>query len=75
MKCLIFVAFLLTVHITYGAQILAIFPLCVTSHFAMFERLMKGLAERGHEVDVVSHFPQKRAIPRYTLKFTNKVAF
>jgi len=32
----------------------------------MQEELMKGLAKRGHQVDVVTHFPQKKPIPNYT---------
>jgi len=32
----------------------------------MSEVLMKGLAAKGHEVVVISHFPQKTPIPNYT---------
>lgn len=32
----------------------------------MYEQLMKGLAQRGHQVDVVSTFPQKKSFPNYT---------
>jgi glucuronosyltransferase len=32
----------------------------------MSEALMKGLAARGHDVVVISHFPQKTLIPNYT---------
>lgn len=46
-------------------NILAIFPQQSKSHFVMFERLLKELAKRGHEVDVVGHFPQKKPLPRY----------
>lgn len=45
-------------------KILGLFPLNSKSHFVMFERLMKALAEKGHEVDVLSHFPLKNTIPR-----------
>ena len=31
----------------------------------MAERLMTSLAERGHEVDVVTHFPLKKPPPNY----------
>ncbi|XP_046736277.1 UDP-glucosyltransferase 2-like [Diprion similis] len=47
-------------------RILGIFPFNGMSHFVMFERVMKGLAERGHQVDVVSHFPLKKPFPNYT---------
>jgi len=49
-----------------GARILGIFPHVAKSHFMMSEVLMKGLASRGHEVVVISHFPQKTLMPNYT---------
>lgn len=32
----------------------------------MFEQLMKGLARKGHQVDVMSTFPLKKPYPNYT---------
>ncbi|KAL0120592.1 hypothetical protein PUN28_008345 [Cardiocondyla obscurior] len=32
----------------------------------MFEKLMKGLAKKGHQVDVVTKFPLKKSYPNYT---------
>lgn len=32
----------------------------------MFEQLMKGLARKGHQIDVVSKFPLKKPYPNYT---------
>ncbi|XP_069671920.1 UDP-glucosyltransferase 2-like [Periplaneta americana] len=49
-----------------GARILALFSLNGRSHFVMFEALLKGLASRGHQVDVVGFFPQKKPVPNYT---------
>ena len=46
-------------------KILGIFPLNAKSHFVMFERLMKNLAEKGHEVDVYSHYPLNKPVPNY----------
>lgn len=46
-------------------RILGIFPLCSRSHEMMFEALMKGLAKRGHQVDVVTHFPVKNPPANY----------
>ena len=46
-------------------RILGIFPFQAKSHFVIFESLMKGLAKKGHEVDVYSHFPLKNPIPNY----------
>ncbi|XP_058810722.1 UDP-glycosyltransferase UGT5-like [Phymastichus coffea] len=48
-----------------GLRILGLFPLHGKSHFVMCERLMKGLAEKGHQIDVYSHFPQKKPVPNY----------
>lgn len=55
----------LCVQFVENYNILALFPMHSKSHFVMFERLLIGLAEKGHEVDVVSHFPQKKPIPRW----------
>ncbi|XP_044734058.1 UDP-glycosyltransferase UGT5-like [Chrysoperla carnea] len=60
-----FLLLILLINENYGARILGLFPFHGTSHWAMFEALMKGLAEKGHTVDVVSHFPQRKPIPRY----------
>ena len=50
---------------TDGARILGIFPLNGKSHFVMCEQLMKTLAKKGHQVDVISHFPLKKPFPNY----------
>ena len=49
-----------------GLRILGMFPLNGKSHWVMAENLMTSLAERGHQVDVVTHFPMKKPIPNYT---------
>ena len=49
-----------------GSRILGVFPLNVRSHFMMFEALLKGLARKGHQVDVVGVFPLKEPYPNYT---------
>ncbi|KAJ8883311.1 hypothetical protein PR048_015154 [Dryococelus australis] len=36
------------------------------SHFMVFEALMKGLIAKGHQVVVLSHFPQNNPVPNYT---------
>lgn len=48
-----------------AARILGLFPLQGKSHFVMCETLMRALAARGHQVDVVSHFPLKNPPPNY----------
>lgn len=46
-------------------NILGIFIHPGKSHFDMFYPLMRGLAERGHNVTVISHFPDKNPLPGY----------
>lgn len=49
-----------------GYRILGLFPFHGKSHFVMFEHLMKALARKGHQVDVLSTFPLKKPYPNYT---------
>lgn len=51
---------------THAFRILAVFPHPAKSHFAFFEPLVKELAARGHDVTVLSHFPQRSRTPNYT---------
>ncbi|KAL0113955.1 hypothetical protein PUN28_011343 [Cardiocondyla obscurior] len=46
-------------------RILGVFPLHGKSHWSTQEALMKDLAARGHQVDVVTQFPQEKPIPNY----------
>lgn len=48
-----------------GHRILGLFPHPGVSHFHFFHPVMKALAEAGHEVTVVSHFPAKEKIENY----------
>lgn len=57
--------FLLILSGAQSLRILGVFPHLGKSHFFAFEPLMKALAEKGHEVTVISHFPQKNPPPRY----------
>lgn len=50
----------------HSLKILGIFPYPGKSHFVMIGALMKELAHRGHQVDVVSHFPLTNPIENYT---------
>ncbi|XP_057336616.1 UDP-glucosyltransferase 2-like isoform X5 [Microplitis mediator] len=49
-----------------GYRILGIFPLNARSHMMFHEQVSKGLARRGHQVDVISTFPQKKPHANYT---------
>jgi glucuronosyltransferase len=53
------------VHISNGARILGLFPMPGKSHMVVNAALMKELAYRGHEVTVVSPFPENKKIPNY----------
>ncbi|KAJ8954700.1 hypothetical protein NQ318_011393 [Aromia moschata] len=53
-------------YIVEPARILGIFPTPAKSHFTLGFRLMKELADRGHEVTMVSPFPQEMPISNYS---------
>jgi len=46
-------------------KIIGIFPHPGLSHFHFFHPIMRGLAEAGHEVTVLSPFPDKSPPVRY----------
>jgi len=52
--------------VCHGYRLLGLFPFQGKSHFVMFEHLMKGLAKKGHQIDIVSTFPLKKPYPNYT---------
>lgn len=66
MKCqtiLFFIAAILAVCNAY--RILGVFPFNMKSHDIIMESVMKALAKNGHQVDVITHFPQKKPIKNY----------
>lgn len=66
MKLLSIICLWLTLSMCHGYRILGVFPFNGKSHFMMFEHMMKGLARRGHQVDVISTFPLKKPYSNYT---------
>lgn len=48
-----------------ASNILCIFPTSSPSHLITAQSLMSGLAERGHNVTVVSSYPIKKVIKNY----------
>ncbi|XP_058795636.1 UDP-glucosyltransferase 2-like [Phymastichus coffea] len=50
-----------------GYRILGVFPYSAKSQNIVFEALMKGLAKRGHQVDVISHYPQTEPVKNYNV--------
>ncbi|XP_039956993.1 UDP-glucosyltransferase 2-like [Bactrocera tryoni] len=53
------------VQASYPLKILGLFPHPGISHFHFFHPVMRGLAEKGHDVTVLSHFPDKNPPPGY----------
>jgi glucuronosyltransferase len=53
-------------QLSTGAKILGIFPFQGKSHFIMASALLQELAKRGHDVTVISHYPQTEKIANYT---------
>jgi glucuronosyltransferase len=73
---------LLGLSICHAYRYLGISPLSSWSHFNIFDSLIKGLIDKGHQVDVISHFPQKKPYPNYTnivnielYKLTNNMTY
>ncbi len=48
-----------------GFKVLGIFPHPATSHFNVFQPILRRLADNGHEVTVVSHFPDPNPPANY----------
>lgn len=48
-----------------GYKILGLFPHPATSHFNVFQPILRRLADDGHEVTVVSHFPDPNSSKNY----------
>ncbi|XP_049816659.1 UDP-glucosyltransferase 2-like [Schistocerca nitens] len=49
-----------------GARMLVALPLRAVSHFWLLQPLLRALAARGHQLTVISHFPQQSPLPNYT---------
>lgn len=59
-KVLVFCAWL-TLAKSY--KILGVFPLPSKSHFAIGNSVMKSLVDEGHDVTIISPFPNKKPQP------------
>ena len=62
--CCVF-AFLALLNLIDGFKVLGILPFGTTSHFAIGNGIMKALHKAGHEVTVISPFPQKKPLDNY----------
>lgn len=58
MKSILVLIFLLSASAVNSYRILGLFPHPGISHWYFFKPIMKALSEAGHEVTVVSHFPE-----------------
>lgn len=62
----IFLALLIFTTIpVQSLRILGLFPHPGLSHFHFFHPIMRALADAGHDVVVVSHFPDKNSPDNY----------
>ena len=52
-------------HTAKAAKILAIFPFPGPSQYILVQPYLKALAAKGHEVSVISAFPQKQPINNF----------
>lgn len=60
---IVFILFIFSVLSFCSAyRILAVFPFNGKSHNIILESITKTLAKQGHQVDVVTHFPQKKPV-------------
>ena len=61
-KILMLIVLVGSVH---SYKILGIFPYSGKSHFLTYEPLLQELARRGHDLTVLSEFPQENPLPGY----------
>lgn len=76
LKVCLFVFFTTVLSGVTAYRILGVFPHPGMSHFAVFAPLMDKLAEKGHEVTVISHFPKDKPAKGYrdvSLRGTEKL--
>lgn len=60
-----FILLCLNIKSNESYRFLGIFPHPAVSHFRAFEPLLTELSLQGHEVFVISHFPNKSAVKNY----------
>lgn len=66
MRLLLAFSFLSTFLLsTDGLKILGVMPFGSTSHFAIGHGILKSLLKAGHEVTVISPYPQKKKLENY----------
>lgn len=63
--CFVFLLLLFTTSLGAGLNILGLFPHPGKSHHDVFSALLEGLADKGHNITVLSHFPLKTIKKNY----------
>lgn len=58
-KLVLFTIGLLCTNGVQSAKILAVFPVTAPSHYILGSALLRGLAEKGHDVTMISAFGEK----------------
>lgn len=53
-------------------KILGVFPIAAASHFSIGSSLMKGLAEKGHDITLIAAYKDKSPIPKYKTVFVSE---
>ncbi|XP_069670432.1 UDP-glucosyltransferase 2-like [Periplaneta americana] len=67
MKCShILIICALPICISEAARILALMNFSARSHYVMYQTLFKGLAARGHQMEVYGQYPLEKPLPNYT---------
>lgn len=64
-QVIVLLLFILNIVSNSSYNILGIFPMTGKSHILFFQPILKGLAEKGHNVTVLSHFPLKENLETY----------
>lgn len=54
--------FAAAIQLSAAAKILTLVPMPARSHYNLFSRLVVELAEKGHEVTIVSGFKQSKPV-------------
>ncbi|XP_015605148.1 UDP-glucuronosyltransferase 2B31-like isoform X2 [Cephus cinctus] len=66
-KVLLLTVLISRIALCEASRILGIFPFHGKSHAIMTNALMKGLARRGHQVHIISHYPSLEPMENYTI--------
>lgn len=61
----IFVAFVSLILQIDGFKVLGILPFGSNSHFAIGNSIVKALHKAGHDITVISPYPQKKPLKNY----------